>query len=145
MGMWCSWEAEDVQPGAPGVKTLPALYFKCRKKRQRGTPWNSQAGEAAGLWCSPAVEEIGQMALRNPQRKKPKPCPLELAVAAVEHDGSVLDLPAEGFDPSPGALDLPEMEQPCPRCARPAVDTCPECGSPVCGHCLGLAGTEDSA
>ena len=31
---------------------------------------------------------------------------MELAVAAVEHDGGVLDLPVEGFDPSPTALDL---------------------------------------
>ena len=83
------------------------------------------------------------MALRNQQHKKPKPCPVQLAVAAVEHDGGVLDLPVEGFDPSPTALDLPEKEdgQPCSRCSRPAVDTCPECGSPLCGHCV--VGDED--
>jgi hypothetical protein len=81
------------------------------------------------------------MAIRNRQHKKPKPCPVQLAVAAVENDGSVMDLPVEGFDPSPTALDLPEKEDglPCPRCARPAVDTCPECGSPLCAEC----GAED--
>ena len=77
------------------------------------------------------------MELRNQQRKKPKPCPVQLAVAAVEHDGSVMDLPVEGFDPSPTALDLPEQEdgQPCSRCGSPAVDRCPECGSPLCDDC----------
>lgn len=84
------------------------------------------------------------MTIRSPQHRKPKTCPLELAVAAVENDGSVMDLPVEGFDPSPTALDLPEMEQPCSRCGRPAVDPCPECGSPLCEYCLGLVGTEDS-
>jgi hypothetical protein len=46
------------------------------------------------------------MALRSQQRKKPKTCPLELAVAAVENDGGVLDLPVEGFDGEPLALNL---------------------------------------
>jgi hypothetical protein len=78
------------------------------------------------------------MALRSPQHKKPKICPVQMAVAAVEHDGSVMDLPVEGFDPSPTALDLPEQEggQPCSRCGSPAWDTCPTCGSPACEDCV---------
>lgn len=80
---------------------------------------------------------------RNQQHKKPKICPVQMAVMAVEHDGSVMDLPVEGFDPSPTALDLPEKEdgQPCSRCSRPAEDTCSECGSPLCADCA--AGDED--
>ena len=51
------------------------------------------------------------MAIRNPRRKKPKTCQVKLAVAAVEHDGSVLDMPVEGFDPSPTVLDLDEADE----------------------------------
>jgi hypothetical protein len=76
------------------------------------------------------------MVFRNQPHKKPKPCPVGLAVAAVEHDGSVMDLPIEGFDPSPTALDLDEMEQPCSRCGRPAEDMCPACGSWACEDCI---------
>ena len=76
------------------------------------------------------------MALRNQQHKKPKTCPVELAVAAVEHDGSVMDLPVEGFDPSPTALDLDDADENgiCsePRRSRPAGDACIICGQPVC-------------
>ena len=76
------------------------------------------------------------MAIRSQQHKKPEPCPVQLAVLAVEHDGSVMDLPIEGFDSSPTALDLPEMEQPCSHCGRPAEDMCPTCGSSLCEECI---------
>ena len=104
-----------------------------------GTPWKSLAGEAVGLWFSPAVEGIGHMALRNRQRKKPRICPVQMAVAAVVHDGGVLDLPVEGFDPSPSALDLDDADENgiCsePRRSCPAGDACIICGQPFCDDC----------
>ena len=79
------------------------------------------------------------MALRNQQHKKPKPCPVQMAVAAVEHDGSVMDLPVEGFDPSPTALSLDDGEgtEICskPRRSCPTVDACIICGQPPCDDC----------
>jgi hypothetical protein len=68
---------------------------------------------------------------------------LDLAVSAVEGQPNVMDLPISGFDPSPGELDLLENEhgEMCSRCKRPAVDRCPECGSPLCEDCV--AGNED--
>lgn len=89
------------------------------------------------------------MELRNQQHKKPKPCPVLSAVAAVEHDGSVMDLPVEGFDPSPTALDLDDAEENgiCSesRRSRPTVDACIICGHPVCEDCVSpfAAGDED--
>jgi hypothetical protein len=64
---------------------------------------------------------------------------VDLAVLAVQGSPSVMDLPMTDFDPSPTVLDLPEKEdgQPCSRCSRPAVDTCPACGSPLCEDCAG--------
>jgi len=68
---------------------------------------------------------------------------VDLAIAAVEGQPNAMDMPMAGFDPSPGALDLPDKEhrQVCSRCGRPAVDRCPECGSPLCDDCV--AGDED--
>lgn len=89
------------------------------------------------------------MIVRNPRRKKPKTCPVELAVKAVKHDGSAMDLPVEGFDPSPIALDLDDAEEaeiwPAPRSSRPAADACIICGQPVCEDCVSpsAAGDED--
>jgi len=89
------------------------------------------------------------MALRNQQHKKPKICPVQMAVAAVEHDGSVMDLPVEGFDPSPTALDLDDADENgfCsePRRSRRAVNECIICGSPLCEDCVSpfAAGDED--
>ena len=78
------------------------------------------------------------MVARIRNSNMPKRSVVAMAVRAVEDDRSPLDMPVTGVDPSPGALDLPEMEQPCSRCGRPAVDTCPECGSPLCEDCVGL-------
>ena len=80
------------------------------------------------------------MAIRNPRRKMPKICPVQLAVAAVEHDGSVMELPVEGFDPSPTALSLGDSEEAeiCtnPRRSRPAADACIICDKPPCDDCF---------
>jgi hypothetical protein len=83
------------------------------------------------------------MATRRPQPKKTMRTAVDLAVLAVQGSPSVMDLPMTGFDPSPGALDLPERQhrETCSRCDRPAVDRCPECGSPLCEDCI--AGCED--
>ena len=79
------------------------------------------------------------MAITNSRRKMPKICPVQLAVAAVEHDGSVMELPVEGFDPSPTALSLDDagvvesclgLGLSCPR-----VDACIICGSRLCDDC----------
>ena len=61
-----------------------------------------------------------------------------MAIAAVEDYRRPMDIPVAGVDPSPGALDLPQMEhrETCSRCDRPAVDTRRDCGSPVCENCL---------
>ena len=86
------------------------------------------------------------MALRNHQHKKPKPSPVQLAVAAVKQDGSVMNLSVEGFDPSPTALDLDldldlddaDENGICskPHCSHRAVDACIICGQPLCGDCV---------
>jgi hypothetical protein len=68
---------------------------------------------------------------------------VEAAVAAVTGGSDILDLPMAAFDPAPTSLDLPEQKQrqKCSRCGRPAEDTCPECGSPLCEDCI--AGDEE--
>ena len=75
------------------------------------------------------------MVARIRNSKTPKRSVVAMAVAALEDSRRPIDLSITGVDPSPGALDLPEMEQQCSRCSRPAVDTCPECGSPLCDDC----------
>src|ERR1039458_7098404 len=82
---------------------------------------------------------------KNRKSKNQVEFAVRMAVRAVEDDRSPFDMPVTGVDPSPGALDLPEMEQPCSRCFRPAEDTCPECGQPVCEDCVSPfpAGDED--
>lgn len=75
------------------------------------------------------------MKTRKPQRKIPIRSAVRMAIAAIENERRPVDMPVAGVDPSPGALDLPEMEQPCSR-RRPEVDRCPECGSPLCGDCV---------
>ena len=75
---------------------------------------------------------------KNCNPKHPVESAVRMAIRAVEENRRSMDLPVTGVDPAPGALDLPEMEQPCSRCGRPAVHRCIECGSPLCGDCLGL-------
>ena len=77
------------------------------------------------------------MVTRRPKKIKATRAAVDLAVLAVQGTPSVMDLPMTDFNPSPGALDLTEMEQPCSRCGRPAVEQCPECGSPLCSDCVG--------
>jgi hypothetical protein len=78
------------------------------------------------------------MATRGPRPNKTMRTAVDLAVAAVQGNPSVMDLPMAGFDPSPGALDLAENEvrERCSRCGRPAEDRCPECGCSLCKRCL---------
>ena len=76
------------------------------------------------------------MTLRNPQRKKRTACPVKLAVAAVvEGSRNPLDEDMSAVSLDRTSLDLPEQEDQatCCRCAQPAVERCPECGSPLCG------------
>ena len=77
------------------------------------------------------------MAFRKSQPEKPKKLDVDLAVRAVEDSSRSIDLPVTGVDPSPGALDLPVEHTAvrCSRCRRPAVERCPECGSPLCEDC----------
>jgi hypothetical protein len=60
---------------------------------------------------------------------------VQMAVAAVTGDSNLMDTPMTEIDPSPAALDLPKVEQPCSRCDRPTEGRCPACGSPLCGDC----------
>jgi hypothetical protein len=78
------------------------------------------------------------MVSRGKQSKTPEKSAVTLAVAAVEGNPSVMDMPMTGFNHSPGALDLPDNEhrQVCSRCGRPAVDRCPGCGCPLCSECV---------
>ena len=78
---------------------------------------------------------------KNRNSKNQVKSAVRMAVRAVEDDPRPLDMPVDGVDPSPGALDLPEMEQRCSRCGGPSVDTCPECGSPLCEDCTGCPET----
>jgi len=84
------------------------------------------------------------MAVTSPKRKRTKACPVELAVAAVV-DGNLnpLDVDMSEVSLDRTSLDLPEEEhrEMCSRCGRPAVDRCPECGSPLCGDCAGYPET----
>jgi hypothetical protein len=57
-----------------------------------------------------------------------------MAVRAVENSSRSVDLQVTGVDPAPGALDLPDVAQPCSSCGRPAVDRCGQCGSTPCGE-----------
>jgi hypothetical protein len=78
------------------------------------------------------------MAIRKPRPKEPRQSAVDLAIAAIEESPSVMDMPMTGFDPSPGALDLPDEEQrqAYSRRGEPAVDSCPECGCPLCEECV---------
>jgi hypothetical protein len=72
------------------------------------------------------------MMARNPHRKEPKECPVQLALGALEGHPNVMDLPMRGFDPSPTVLGLDdgyesEMRS-TPRGTGPAVDVCSKCG-----------------
>ena len=82
------------------------------------------------------------MAIRKHQPTESKVSAVSLAIAAVEGQPNVMDMPMAGFDPSPGALDLPLKDQAvrCSRCGRPAVGRCSECGSPLCDDCATVAG-----
>lgn len=72
---------------------------------------------------------------RKPHRKIPIRSAVRMAVAAIENDRRPVDILVTGVDPSPGALDLPDIQQRCSR-RRPAVDRCPQCGSPLCEDCI---------
>jgi hypothetical protein len=76
------------------------------------------------------------MVVRNRQHKKPKESPVDLAVAAVIGPPSVMDMPIGGFDPSPSALGIGDLDEPeiCARgrCACTEVDRCPTCGCQLC-------------
>jgi hypothetical protein len=86
------------------------------------------------------------MAASSARRKRPKACPVELAVAAVvEGNQNPLDQDMSAVSFERTSLDLPEIEhqEPCSRCGRPAAHRCIECGSPLCGDCLGHGEDED--
>jgi len=74
---------------------------------------------------------------RNRSPKNPAKSAVRMAVRAVEDSRRSIGLPVAGVDPSPGALDLPVEHTAvrCSRCRRPAVERCPECGSPLCEGC----------
>ncbi len=70
---------------------------------------------------------------KNRKSKNQVDSAVRMAIAAVENERRPVDIPVADVDPSPGALDLPEMEQMYShRRRRSAVDRCPECGSPLC-------------
>lgn len=52
---------------------------------------------------------------------------MELAIAAVQGQPNVTDMPMDDIDPSPGALNLhiEEHAEPCRRCGRPTKEGCP--------------------
>jgi hypothetical protein len=79
------------------------------------------------------------MSIGKPQRKKPKESAVDLAIAALDGNPNPLDMDMSEVDPDPTSLDLPYEEhgETCSLCSRPAVDRCPECGSPLCEECLG--------
>ena len=78
------------------------------------------------------------MTANSPKLKRSMKTALNLAIAAVEGRPSPLDdADLAEVNPDRTSLDLPEEEHLalCSRCGRPAVDRCPECGSPVCNEC----------
>ena len=96
-----------------------------------------QSGEAAeaGDKTSVVTEELGsqKMAFKNERCKKPKPCPVQLAVGAiVEGNVHPLDLDFEDLDPSPTALDIP-AGQDWNRCLHHRWK-CADCGRALNGH-----------
>lgn len=69
---------------------------------------------------------------------------VKLAIAAVEGRPNPLDdADLTKVNPDRTSLDLLEEEHhgACSRWGRPAVDRCPECGSPLCDDCLGVSET----
>jgi rubrerythrin len=76
------------------------------------------------------------MMRKNRSLKNAAESAVRMAIRAVEDSGRSVELQVRGVDPAPGALDLPETEQTCSRCGRPAVGWCPECGCPLCGDCV---------
>jgi hypothetical protein len=72
--------------------------------------------------------------------KTPAISDVDLAIAALDGNPNPLDVDMSAVDPDPTSLDLPYEEhgETCSLCSRPAVDQCPECGSPLCGNCLGF-------
>ena len=64
---------------------------------------------------------------------------VDLAVAAVPGPVNVIDMPIDGFDPSPGYLGIDDggEESECAhgRCARTAEEGCIICGSRLCDVC----------
>jgi hypothetical protein len=79
------------------------------------------------------------MSIRKAQRKRLKESAVDLAIAALDGNPNPLDADMSEVDPDPTGLDLPyeEHRETCSRCDRPAVDQCPQCGSPLCEECLG--------
>jgi hypothetical protein len=80
------------------------------------------------------------MATRKHQPKEPKESAVDLAVAAVEGNANPLDEDMSAVSPDRTSLDLPDEghQETCSRCARPAMDRCPECGSPLCENCAAV-------
>ena len=87
------------------------------------------------------------MAVRKPQPRKPEKSAVDLAIGAIlDGNPNPLDEDMSAVNPDRTSLDLPgeEHEEMCSRCARPAVNRCPECRCVLCEDSLGLVGTEDS-
>ena len=82
---------------------------------------------------SPGVKHGNRaMVVAVHKSKRLKKSAVDLAIAAVEGNPNPLDVEMD-IDPDPTTLGLPEEEyqEACsnPRCSRPAVGTCSECGS----------------
>jgi hypothetical protein len=51
------------------------------------------------------------MAIRKPEPKELKTCPIGLALLALEPTNNPLEMPIESFDPAPTALDIDIHDQ----------------------------------
>jgi hypothetical protein len=73
------------------------------------------------------------MAIRKPEPKELKTCPIGLALLALEPRANPLEMPVESFDPVPAALDIDMCDQAsgCPRHHY----VCTECGLPLREGC----------
>lgn len=69
------------------------------------------------------------MAIRKPEPKELKTCPVGLALLALEPKANPLEMPVDSFDPAPMVLDVDGREQTSTCLQHHYI--CSECGRPM--------------
>ena len=74
------------------------------------------------------------MAIRKPEPKELKACPVGLVLLALEPKANPLDMPVDSLDPAPTALEI-DMHDQASGCSRHHY-ACIECGLPLREGCF---------